>query len=279
VSERKVQASCIAVDATWLNCLPAIAGLLALALIAGYAFSFQELPVTANPAAWGAFGDYMGGLLNPLISLFTLVVAMKVWGLQKTELRETRKAVKEQGKTAEQQRREQRFFDLLNLYQETLKTLVIEGVSGKAALNKWHKLTFNAGILQQCLSSDGNSTNQHQTSNQEKTNYWNELSPRFDHYFRTIFSILKELEALLKEDHIRYAKLFRAQLSRDEVTLLAFHILFGTEGKKMRPLVEKYGLLKYLTQDKLRNYAIEELDPVVFGSQWAANHPAQNTPC
>ena len=56
--------------------------------------------------------------------------------LQKAELAETRKelensrlAMEEQAITAEQQRREQRFFDLLNLYQETLKTFVVEGAA------------------------------------------------------------------------------------------------------------------------------------------------------
>lgn len=109
-----------ATDARWLNWLPRIAGTLAFFLVVGYALTFRELPANANPAAWGAFGDYMGGLLNPLISLFTLMVAMKVWNLQKTELLETRKAVEEQGKTAEQQRREQRFFDFLNIYRTTV---------------------------------------------------------------------------------------------------------------------------------------------------------------
>ena len=88
---------------TWLHPLPVIAGVLALLLIIGYALTFKALPAGENPAAWGTFGDYMGGLLNPLISLFTLMVAMQVWKLQKTELLETRKAIEEQGKTAELQ--------------------------------------------------------------------------------------------------------------------------------------------------------------------------------
>lgn len=110
-------------DASWLNRLPAIAGLFAAIFIGSYIFTFRTLPTNENPSAWGTFGDYMGGLLNPLISLFTLMVAMKVWKLQKTELLETRKAVEEQGKTAEQQRQEQRFFDLLNVYYRTVDSV------------------------------------------------------------------------------------------------------------------------------------------------------------
>ena len=246
---------------------------MALFLVIGYALTFRELSANANPAAWGAFGDYIGGLLNPLISLFTLIVAMKVWGLQKTELLETRKAVEEQGKTAEQQRREQRFFDLLNLYQETLKTFVIEGASGKAALNNWPALSKNTRGCVDFLTigwMEQHPDNVHNFAlNSEVINSWHQFSPILDHYFRTIFSILTELENLLKEDHIRYGKLFRAQLSRDEVTLLAFNLLFDAEGVKMRSLVEKYGLLKHLSTNQLRSHAINELGPLSFGRKWA----------
>ena len=47
-------------------------------------------------AHWGTFGDFFGGTLNPLISFCTLIVAVKVWGLQKQELAETREAIKDQ---------------------------------------------------------------------------------------------------------------------------------------------------------------------------------------
>lgn len=276
-----------AADVSWLQRLPMIAGGLALVLVLGYVFAFKSLPLNEKPDAWGQFGDYVGGILNPLISLFTLVVAVSVWKLQKTELLETRRAVEEQGKTAEQQRREQRFFDLLNLYQETMKTFVVGGSTGKAALNNWSELfsphsldcvTFlNAGwekfydpinrprpslsaaveeAMNPCMT----------TFSQDRIRAsWSGVSPLLDHYFRIIFAILGELEKLLGGDHWRYAKLFRAQLSRDELTLLAFNLLFDDEGLKMRPLVYKYGLLKHLATNKLREHAIAELAPAAFG--------------
>jgi Putative phage abortive infection protein len=279
-----------AVDVNWLQRLPKIAIAIALIFVIGYIWAFGSLPVNERPEAWGQFGDYIGGLLNPLISLFTLIVAVSVWRLQKTELLETRNAVKEQGNTAEQQRREQRFFDLLNLYQETIKTVVVEGVSGKAALNIWPKLShgaslcnnfvqfgfdeFNDALLrrpttpaetQEALSTPGNSITYTKV---QVTESWNGFSPLLDHYFRTIFRILYELSELLGVEHFRYGKLFRAQLSRDELTLLAFNLLFDAEGRKMRPLAEKYGLLKHLASSKLRDYAEAELDPRAFGLGW-----------
>jgi hypothetical protein len=298
----------------WVNRTPKIAASVLGFLIVAYAIAFWKNGWSKNPDAWGQLGDYIGGLLNPLVAGFALMALVVSIRLQKAELAETRKelensrlAMEEQAKTAEQQRREQRFFDLLNLYQEMLKSFVINGSSGKAALNNWDKLS--AQTLD-CVSflvygwsqfpslkngapirskeeieywkNNGKGNKASFSENRIKTT-WSSFSPILDHYFRTIFSILGELEKLLGSDHWRYGKLFRAQLSRDELTLLAFNLLFDEEGKKMRPRVAKYGLLKHLAQSKLRDHAITELDPKSFGSGWvkaqAVTTPREEIPC
>ncbi len=40
---------------------------------------------------WGAFGDYVGGILNPFIAAFAFFLIAKTYELQKKELEETRK--------------------------------------------------------------------------------------------------------------------------------------------------------------------------------------------
>ncbi|HEX5784381.1 MAG TPA: hypothetical protein VFY35_06600, partial [Burkholderiaceae bacterium] len=104
----------------WWLLLLAVAGAVALALVYANVWS---LPLHGNGDKLGQLGDFFGGLLNPLVSLLTLIVAISVWQLQKKEVEETRKALEEQAKTAEQQRQEQRFFDLLNVYQRTTDSI------------------------------------------------------------------------------------------------------------------------------------------------------------
>jgi hypothetical protein len=65
-------------------------------IVAAYIWTFRALPYNEKTDSWGQFGDLIGGLLNPLISLFTLLVAVSVWKLQKSELLETRTAIKNQ---------------------------------------------------------------------------------------------------------------------------------------------------------------------------------------
>jgi hypothetical protein len=73
--------------------------------------------LSSDPAHWGQFGDYLGGLLNPVIGGCTLIVAILVWRSQEQELQKTKKLLKEQIS-------KQVFFDLLNIYQN-----VIDGIT------------------------------------------------------------------------------------------------------------------------------------------------------
>ena len=80
----------------WIGYAHWLAGGCALTLIVAYCFIFSSLPWTENPASWGAFGDYIGGLMNPTIAFFTLMVAIQVWRLQRTQLSETKLALDKQ---------------------------------------------------------------------------------------------------------------------------------------------------------------------------------------
>lgn len=278
-------------DASWLHRLPVIAGVLALLLIVGYALTFKALPAGENPAAWGTFGDYMGGLLNPLISLFTLMVAMQVWKLQKTELLETRKAVEEQGKTAEQQRREQRFFDLFNIYQRTIDSIGFSlhtdnqstiQLQGKDALEAWFKRRLPDELkkfIRHGLGVKLSSPIERTIDKRALELAWQQESSTgsFDHYLRVIYRLLMDSESLLGEQHFLYVKILRAQLNRNELLLLSLNMWLDDEGMKMIPLAAKYGLLKHLPKGHLRTQ-LEEVSPGFFGRKFANSRASVISP-
>jgi hypothetical protein len=56
---------------------------------------FNKVPLSADSAHWGQFGDFVGGILNPLIAFSALFWLTRSVKLQKTELQETRKALEE----------------------------------------------------------------------------------------------------------------------------------------------------------------------------------------
>ena len=272
-------------------------GLLAVAAICAAALAFVywgDIPFKPHNKAseLGQMGDFFGGLLNPIVSALTLFVAINVWRLQKDELELTRNelaqtklVIKEQAETAEQQRREQRFFDLLNLYRSTVDSLEFEitsksgdGISlrGKRALRH---LTSRHGqnpliLINEVLDQN---TVWPESLEPRLVEFWESESHVLDHYFRIIFTLLSEAEPILNVGCYRYMKLLRAQLSRDEVNLLAFNLLFDDEGKKMRNLAAKYGILRHMPASALRAKGETDLDGFSFGQKWAQQNTSNSS--
>lgn len=285
----------------WVNLTPKIAAGVLFLLVAAYGIAFWQNGWSKSPDAWGQLGDYIGGLLNPLVAGFALMALVVSVRLQKAELAATRKelensrlAMQEQATTAEQQRREQRFFDFLNIYQSTVDSIQFEMESKTGAVislqgkRAFRLLTTDQhgnplGELSQYFSkSEGWDKFLAIDISGREVVLWNNASPVLDHYFRSIFSILRESEPTLGEDCWRYTKLLRAQLSRDEVNLIAMNLLYDEEGKKMRDLVARYGILKHMPANQLRTAAEHALTPLSFGRKWAESHkptPREESPC
>ncbi len=53
-----------------------LAGFIIVAIPVSYMINFLCRPISGDSGDWGTFGDFVGGLLNPLISLLTLIVTV-----------------------------------------------------------------------------------------------------------------------------------------------------------------------------------------------------------
>jgi hypothetical protein len=60
-----------------------------------YCCNFWGVPLSNDPAVWGQFGDYMGGILNPIIAFGALLWVVNSVTVQKQELSETKKALQD----------------------------------------------------------------------------------------------------------------------------------------------------------------------------------------
>jgi len=58
-----------------------------------YFFNFNDQLSNKNEV-WGTFGDYVGGILNPVIAAFAFYLIAKTYELQKSELEQTRDLLK-----------------------------------------------------------------------------------------------------------------------------------------------------------------------------------------
>lgn len=72
-------------------------------LIVGFYSINIEGSLSTDTDDWGTFGDYVGGLANPVIALIVLYYVYRSFKIQKTELKETRKEFKKSRETQEKQ--------------------------------------------------------------------------------------------------------------------------------------------------------------------------------
>lgn len=78
------------------SALVAAGGLVLAFAVAAYWYRFHvklEYPSAVDPAVWGQFGDFIGGLLNPLVALLALIVLGRGVQIQRTEFRGTINAI------------------------------------------------------------------------------------------------------------------------------------------------------------------------------------------
>lgn len=81
-----------------------------------------------------------------------------------------------------------------------------------------------------------------------------QVSTQFDHYFRLLYRILKFVRTspLITrfEDEYKYTSILRAILSRYELVWLYYNgLTYGQN--KLKPLIERYAMLKNLRNDLL----------------------------
>lgn len=91
---------------------------------------FNKIPLSIDSGKWGTFGDFVGGILNPIIALLAFYWLTQSVVIQKTELSETQatlaeteKTQKEQAKTQELKRFDDAFYSMLNQFTKIMDSL------------------------------------------------------------------------------------------------------------------------------------------------------------
>ena len=267
----------------------------ALALGAYFVFFvlIHRIGVSSDPGDWGTLGDYFGGLLNPVISFATLVVAYAVWKQQREELKATKEALEEQAKTAEQQRQEQRFFDLLNTYYRVVDSLrfdhpfTAKSFFGKESIGVWLSAYDLFGEFLQPYGRYAASEDPTRTIEANKPLFeqlrleWgggsSEIPDRFGPYLRTVDKLLATANLVLTTHKLEYLHLFRAQLSNSELALIGYQVLLAQAGSELQKNVEQFGLLATLSHGDLRSALSDRLSASAFA--YSVETSQEVTPC
>jgi uncharacterized membrane protein len=76
---------------------PIVAAVVAVTFVVGaYLMKFWGNPISGDPSNWGALGDYVGGILNPVFGFVTIIILLYTVVLQAKELNKSVAALQAQ---------------------------------------------------------------------------------------------------------------------------------------------------------------------------------------
>jgi hypothetical protein len=206
--------------------------------------SFGDRDRSTNPEQWGQLGDYIGGLLNPIIAFATLISVLYAIFLQKQELGETKSALVNQSILMDEQIFDSKFFNLLSLFNQSVETMriTIDGrvFSGFEAIKE---------SLHEFIIKSSDLAPHHEDGKTLSSDIIVLLAGYQNYYlgsttiFMTIQRILSIEESIsnsLIRDKKYYHRLFTVFLS-DEIKIWLY--IFYTFTKKQGEIIGDYGCL------------------------------------
>ncbi|MFA6020154.1 MAG: putative phage abortive infection protein [Rhodospirillales bacterium] len=217
----------------------------------------------------GPWGDFVGGTLNPILAsatilalLYTIYLQRQANDLQKEELVLSRNeatrsanALEGQIEALKKQNFEATFFKMLEMHNDILNSIdivvyhmtrgdeLLRGRDCFVSLPERQRNYYNKGSRNIYDKSDVI----HESLASVLSKFWLNTSHELGHYYRYLYNLIKFVDAY-EGDKRFYMKIIRAQLSNHELALLFYNCL-SEHGEDMKPLVEKYALLKHMPDD------------------------------
>lgn len=267
----------------------------------------QPLALTETGQVGDFIGGVVGALWSftgVLLFYLSLRLQRKEFELQREELRQTREEFKTQNNTLRLQRFENTFFNLISLHHQIVNSIDFDIYEDKKynsrSLSEQGKLSQELDLItirgrdvfkfhySQLRANIGKNFD-FDIVMEKYMKYWNLAQTDFGHYFRNLYRIVKivdetefytyeelggksngnsnEYNAKNFEARYRYISMLRAQLSDYELLYLFYNCL-SDNGRKFKPLVEKYSLLKNMPKSKLAgqdlidSYASTAFEPI-----------------
>lgn len=188
-------------------------------LLMGYILNFDivgienktvyfKIPIDKNE--WGAFGDYIGGLLNPLIALFVFYYVIRNYEAQQNYFKS--------------QEFENHFFNLFDNFKTQREEWKI-----KDTFNQFNKRINNENIV---------------TVNLYRENiYNNNFYPH--EYFDFFIYILNYINKHQNIEINNFIKIIKYNLSNEELLFIALHTIINNK-ETYYEIVRKFDILEYL---------------------------------
>ncbi|WP_444919991.1 putative phage abortive infection protein [Microbulbifer sp. CnH-101-G] len=263
----KVHANQIDTSPKWRSLIRDFKRLIAISLIiavcAGlmYAFTFRGGLSTDN-GDWGTFGDFMGGVLNPIFGFAGLMALLLTISMQSEELnnstrelRNSAEALKEQGESLKKQNFENTFFQLIKLHNDIVNDIDLVGLNNKQTRGRDCFRVFYERLRAVYNNKWDMGISERDKIRISFERVYHKSEGDLGHYFRNLYSLLRFVDerGKSKEDKQFYARIIRSQLSVYETGMLFYSGLYGKGKDKFKPLAEQHALFDNLDSSILLN--------------------------
>lgn len=231
-----------------------IAGLAVCAVVFTY-FLFHHAPPSGNHSRWGEFGDFFGGILNPIFGFLGFTALLYTIKLQSTELRLTRKelsnsskALAAQNETLQHNNFENSFFQMLQLHNDIVGSVSMEPptsstgeqkqpTTGRDCFVLFHK-RFRAEY--QSYKSRNPSKEDREVLDISHSEYFKIYQTIIGHYYRYLVSIYRFVDESSIENKEYYCGQVTALLSDAELALLHYFSISSYSDKNIHQLIQQY---------------------------------------
>ncbi len=263
--------------------LIAAAVVICVAIIVGsFIWRFHSFDFSASTEHWGQFGDFVGGLVNPLVGVATVLLVLINIRIQQKELKASLEQIKHANVLNAKQSFEQSLFAWLGTYRQLVDNIRDEdGTTGKLTLAAWHRKNFasdtpspshQSSIATIAKTIERGDYLEGKMDLQTKVNLFIEASKGYEKIFeskrsdldavlRTLYRLFLWIDTstLSNADKRHYASLVRAQLSWIEMVYLVFNGL-TSQGENFAVLCNRYALFDNLAVNNERVLEIIKCD-------------------
>lgn len=230
-------------------------------------------------SSFGEWGDFFGGVLNPILTFIMFMGLLITIVIQQEELKETRVELKrsadalgEQGAGMKRQNFESTFFKMLSIHNDIVNSIDLVNsnnriTSGRDCFNVFYT-RFNKEYRKHVEQGKGRYTEQQYIELAYQI-FWKNHQTELGHYYRYLYNIVRFVEEEGFEGG-PYLRLIRAQISDQELLLLFYNCVTKNGGNFTR-LVEKYALLDNMPKIRILNEEhLSLLDSTAYGETKSA---------
>lgn len=208
-----------------------------------------------GPEEFAWFGDYIGGIIGSISALIGIVFLYRTYKIQ-LDISSCQERIQRR------QQFEDTFFSLLGQQRS-----IITNIRGKIPIKKGQsfeekmsyeyvsQLRHDLAEQLQTLNFEPNALAEGKTNilklrvNEIYTDFFLAHAAQLGHYFRHLYHLLKFIQTEREIEKQKYSDLVQAQMSYDELYLIAINGISNYGRKKMLPLLNEFSFLENLAVD------------------------------